>query len=167
MQVAKRKASAGPLGKRRKLAVVVSDNGRRWAVGERVTVQMGPERIHAVVVEDRGDLGPNHSQVVRVEPEAEPAGGAEQFEVPAAALRLRLKAPGVGHGRSARLKVAREQARASARTWVLYEFDAEDDLLKESSYADQASLLRALEQRGLERDSQRALLEGKEIFVHA
>lgn len=61
------------------------------SVGKRVGVRLGGRVLAAVVIEDRGDLGPGGARLVRVEvkPKKGDVGRApEQFEVPVGALVL-------------------------------------------------------------------------------
>ncbi len=61
-----------------------------FRLGDQVGVRLAGRVLPAVIIEDRGDLGPGGSRLVRVElkrprnPDAE----REQFEVPAQALVL-------------------------------------------------------------------------------
>jgi hypothetical protein len=52
----------------------------RVKVGERVGYSVGGRRLTAVVIEDRGDLGAQGQQVVRLEVE-DPVFSSEHFEV--------------------------------------------------------------------------------------
>ena len=57
-------------------------------VGEQVSVLLGGRLLRAVVIEDRGDLGPGGTHLFRVEvqPKKDAGRESEQFEVPAEAL---------------------------------------------------------------------------------
>ncbi|MHB8878631.1 MAG: hypothetical protein ACYC8T_33445 [Myxococcaceae bacterium] len=59
-----------------------------FRVGEQVGVLLGGRVLRAVVIEDRGDLGPGGSHLFRVEvrPKKDADRVGEQFEVPAEAL---------------------------------------------------------------------------------
>lgn len=59
-----------------------------FRVGERVGVRLAGRVLPAVIVEDRGDLGPAGSRLVRVELHRtnDSEREREQFEVPAHAL---------------------------------------------------------------------------------
>jgi hypothetical protein len=164
MQTAKTKRAAhrseGP-----RLALSVSGVGRHWVVGDLVNVRLGEQTVPGLVIEDRGNLGPSGTQVVRVELQGGPAGDGEQFEVPASALQFKLKVPGTGHGRSANLALAREQAAADARTWVLREFDADDRPTREWSFSSQIDLEQELQQLGLNQDQRQSLIKNREIVI--
>ncbi len=88
----------------------------------------------------------------------------DPFEVPATAI-LRLKPKGVGHGRSANLHHAREQAVADAKTWVLREFDSSDSLKSEEAFSDDGALRDELSRRGLDAKQQDSLLRDLEIAI--
>jgi hypothetical protein len=59
-----------------------------FRVGEKVGVRLAGRVLPAVIIEDRGDLGPGGSRLLRVElkPKNDTSGEREQFEVPAQAL---------------------------------------------------------------------------------
>jgi hypothetical protein len=59
-----------------------------FRVGDHVRVRLAGRELPAVVIEDRGDLGPHGSQLLRVELNTQDGTGTEheQFEVPMQAL---------------------------------------------------------------------------------
>ena len=59
-----------------------------YRVGEEVGLRLGGRVLRAIVIEDRGDLGPRGTHLFRVEvkPRKDSDNETEQFEVPEAAL---------------------------------------------------------------------------------
>lgn len=58
-----------------------------YKVGQHVRVRLGASYASGIVIEDRGELGPKHSRLFRIELDRPDEGErADQFEVPADAL---------------------------------------------------------------------------------
>jgi|HubBroStandDraft_6_1064221.scaffolds.fasta_scaffold223400_3 hypothetical protein len=57
--------------------------GRPIKVGDRVKVLFGPNRIPAVVIEDRGNIGVGGRRLVRVRVKVDDLGNVREFECPA------------------------------------------------------------------------------------
>jgi len=60
-----------------------------FRVGEKVAIRLGGRLLHGVIIEDRGNLGPGGTRLLRVEVKAKENAAdrdAGQFEVPAEAL---------------------------------------------------------------------------------
>ena len=55
----------------------------RFKVGDRVRFRMGARRLSAIVVEDRGNLGVNGEQIIRVQHKGRGPGSAMDFELSA------------------------------------------------------------------------------------
>lgn len=61
---------------------------KRFNIGDAVGVLLGGVVVRAIIIEDRGNLGPGNSRIVRVEttPTENDAVDVARFEVPETAL---------------------------------------------------------------------------------
>ncbi|MBL8941086.1 MAG: hypothetical protein JNM69_41465, partial [Archangium sp.] len=101
----------------RKLLLVETSPRRDWKVGDLINVRVGAAVVQALILEDRGAMGPQGSRVVGVEVLGEAGDDSQRFEVPVAAI-LKLKPRGRGQGGSANLAVAKASADRNANLWV-------------------------------------------------